>query len=152
MLAKQAYAVCPVCVVAVGGGLWLAKVLGIDDLIASIWIGALTTTIAIASGPRFKWIKLPFPEFFWTIIFYTLSLVFLGLQGILNSPYCKIWGVCRIWLGITIGTIVIWVGYTLDKFLRTKNADGKAFFPFQKVVVPLALTLITSLIFYLLIC
>jgi len=152
MLVKSVYATCPVCVVAVGGGLWLAQVLGIDDLIASIWIGALTTTLAIAFGPKFRRIKLPFPEFSWTVISYVLTIVYLGLQGTLNNPYCRIWGICKVWLGITIGTIIIWIGYTLDKFLRTKSKNGKAFFPFQKVVIPFALTAVMSLIFYLLIC
>lgn len=36
MFAKSVYATCPVCLVAVGGGLWIAEKLGIDDLIVSI--------------------------------------------------------------------------------------------------------------------
>jgi len=149
---KPVQATCPVCVVAVGGGLWLAEKLGIDDLVVSIWIGALITASAVALGPKFKLIKLPKPALSWTIIFYLLSVLTLQIQGKLNSPYCQIWGVCKIWLGITIGTVVLWLGNLLDQFLRTKSETGKAFFPFQKVIIPFVLVLLASLAFYLAIC
>ena len=148
---KPVYATCPVCVVAVGGGLWLAEKLGVDDLIASIWIGALVTAFAIVLADKFKKIRLPKPEISWTIVFYLLTLVTLELNGNLNNPYCKIWGVCKIWLGVTIGTIVFWLGVLLDKWLRKKN-NNKVFFPFQKVAFPVAAILLVSWLFYFLIC
>ncbi|MBU4210421.1 hypothetical protein KKC08_04075 [Patescibacteria group bacterium] len=148
---KSAYAVCPVCVVAVGSGLLIAEKLGIDDLIAAIWIGAFTTALAITLAPKIKWPKFPKAEIVWTIIFYLLNVAVLQIQGKLNNPYCKIWGVCRIWLGITIGTILIWLGSFLDITLRKLN-KGKVFFPFQKVICPLLLVTIVSFIFYWFIC
>lgn len=151
MFAKPVYATCPVCVIAVGGGLWIAEKLGIDDLIVSIWIGALVTAFAIALADKWKLIKLPKPKVSWTIIFYALTLLTLQIGGNLNNPYCKIWGVCKIWLGVTIGTVVFWLGVLLDKWLRVKNND-KVLFPFQKVIAPIFTTLIASLILYLLIC
>lgn len=151
IFAKPVFATCPVCVVAVGGGLWMAEKLGVDDLIAAIWIGALVTALAVALADKFKKIKLPQPEISWSVIFYLLTLATLQLQGTLNNPYCKIWGVCRIWLGMTIGTIVFWLGVLLDRFLRTKN-NNKVFFPFQKVVFPVIIVLLTSLIFYFAVC
>jgi hypothetical protein len=33
--------VCPVCTIAVAGGVGLCRYLGIDDLISGAWIGAL---------------------------------------------------------------------------------------------------------------
>lgn len=148
---KPVYATCPVCVVTVGGGLWIAEKLGIDALVVSIWIGALTTAFAIALAGKFKKIKLPRPEISWSVIFYFLTLATLQLQGKLNNPYCKIWGVCKIWLGVTVGTVVFWLGVLLDKWLRTENND-KVFFPFQKVVMPIFTTLLASLVLYLLVC
>lgn len=148
---KPVYATCPVCVVVVGSGLWLAERLGVDELIASIWIGALVTAIALALAGRFKKIKLPSPEISWTVVFYLLTLATLQIQGKLNNPYCKIWGVCKIWLGITIGTLVFWLGVLLDRWLRTKN-NNKVFFPFQKVILPVVATLLATLIFYLAVC
>jgi len=59
ILIKPVFATCPVCVITVGGGLWLAKRLGVDDLIAAIWIGSLTTAFAVALSDKWKMIKLP---------------------------------------------------------------------------------------------
>lgn len=148
---RPVFATCPVCVVAVGGGLWIAERLGVDDLIAAIWIGALVTAFALALAGKFKKIKLPHPQVSWTVVFYLLTLATLQIAGKLNNPYCKIWGVCKIWLGLTIGTVFFWLGVLLDKFLRSKNS-GRVFFPFQKVVLPVLTTLLISLVFYFLIC
>jgi len=151
MLVKPVFATCPVCVVAVGGGLWIAEKLGVDDLIAAVWIGALVTALAVVLADKFRRVKLPQPKLSWTVIFYLLTLATLQLMGKLNNPYCKIWGVCKIWLGITVGTVVFWGGVWADKWLRTKNR-GKVYFPFQKVICPLITVLLSSGILYLLIC
>lgn len=151
ILVKPALATCPVCIVAVGSGLWLAEKLGVDDLIAAIWIGAFSASLAIALAGKFKKFKLPYPEISWTIVFYLLTLATLKIQGKLGNPYCKIWGVCKIWLGVTLGNLVVWLGVVLDKLARKIN-QGKVFFPFQKVILPLAATLLVSIIFHLILC
>jgi len=148
---RPVYATCPVCVITAGGGLWLAQKLGVDDLIASLWIGSLTTAFALAFADKFRLLRLPRPRVSWTVISYLLTILFLELTGHLNNPNCKIWGICKIWLGVTVGTAVFWLGVLLDEFLRTKN-EGRVFFPFQKVFIPVLATLLSSLGFYLLIC
>ena len=40
-----AFAVCPVCTVAVGAGLEGARLLGVDDVITGIWAGGLTLSL-----------------------------------------------------------------------------------------------------------
>jgi hypothetical protein len=50
-----------------------------------------------------------------------------------------------------VGTIVFWLGVLLDKLARKKN-NGKVFFPFQKVILPVVAVLLVSWLFYLLIC
>jgi len=47
LIAKSAFAVCPVCTVAVGAGLGLAEYFGIDDSISGLWIGALIVSMSI---------------------------------------------------------------------------------------------------------
>jgi len=148
---RSAFATCPVCVIVVGSGLFIAEKLGVDDLIAAVWIGGLITAMAVVFADKFRLIKLPWPKVSWTVISYLLTVATLWIQGKLNNPYCKIWGVCKIWLGITIGTLAIWLGIALDKILRKKN-QGKVFFPFQKVVIPFLIILIISLVFYFTIC
>ena len=43
---QTAYAVCPVCALAVGAGLGLSRYLGIDDAVSGIWAGALVISIS----------------------------------------------------------------------------------------------------------
>ena len=45
---------CPVCIITVGGGMLIAKKLGIDDFLISIWISALNTAIAFWLAPKLK--------------------------------------------------------------------------------------------------
>jgi predicted permease len=53
-------------------------------------------------------------------------------------------------VGMIFGTIVMIVGISLDKYLRGKKENGKAFFPFQKVVVPFGCLVIGTLLAWLL--
>lgn len=148
---KPVSAVCPVCVVAVGGGLMIAKILGVDDLVASIWIGALVTASAFVFAGKFRLIKLPKPEISWSMIFYGLTVLTLKIQGKIGNPGCQIWGVCKIWLGLTVGTAALLLGAGLSDLMKRKNG-GKVLFPFQKVAIPFLLVLTTSLVFYLITC
>ncbi|HUW22147.1 MAG TPA: hypothetical protein VMW41_05805 [Candidatus Bathyarchaeia archaeon] len=148
---KPVLATCPVCMIAVGGGLAMAKMLGVDDLVAAIWIGALVTVSALWLAQKFHKIKLPKPEISWTLIFYLLTVATLYLQGKIGHPSCQLWGLDKILFGLTLGTILIFLGNLLDRWLRSKN-QGKVFFPFQKVAIPLAMVVSTSLIFQLVFC
>ena len=150
---KPVYATCPVCVVTVGGGLWLAERLGVDDLIAAVWIGALITTLALAFASYKKQRSFFRSPLVLTVLFYLATLFTLMLSGkIDNSPFCQIWGINKIILGLTGGTLALWAGAGLDKFLRRYHREGKAFFPFQKVVLPFLTTFLLSLISYYFLC
>ncbi|MBI5127514.1 hypothetical protein HZA76_03625 [Candidatus Roizmanbacteria bacterium] len=46
---------------------------------------------------------------------------------------------------LAIGLITIVFSFILDKFLRKMN-DGKVFFPYQKIVIPLILLLIAFVV------
>lgn len=150
-LVQKAAAVCPVCVVAVGSGLWLAEKLGVDELIASLWIGALATALTIVladKGRKFKFLR---SEFLATLFSYFLTWGTLAFQGKIGNPFCRIWGMDKIWLGLTLGVIIFWGGVLADRWLRKKN-EGKGFFPFQKVVLPVGAAVLISFIIDWLVC
>ena len=44
---KVAEAVCPLCTIAVAGGVGFSRWIGIDDTISGLWIGALTLSMAL---------------------------------------------------------------------------------------------------------
>lgn len=144
-----AYAVCPLCTVAVGAGLGVSRALGIDDIITGIWIGALilSSSLWMADFIEKKEWKVPFPTLLATLIFYLLVVPPLYWFNFID-PSSQFLGFNKIIFGIILGSFVFLMAIFLDKFLRHKN-DGKVFIYYQKVILPIFLLSLTSFIFYL---
>lgn len=140
---KTVYAQCPVCVITVGGGLILAKKLGIDDLLVSIWLSGLNTAIAfwIASGIKKKIINNPV---LWSLGFYGMTIVYLIYSKQMNHPGNKFLGIDKVFFGITVGGLVAMSAILVDKILRKTNKN-KVYFRYQKVVIPLVLLILTTI-------
>lgn len=141
---------CPICVVAVGAGLGLSRWLGIDDVVSSIWIGALLMALVwwtLIWLRKKNWdFKLSGVVVF--ILYYGFTFVPLYLMGTVGHPLNKIFGIDRIIFGSVIGTIVFWAGLELNEFLKIKN-NGKVFFPYQRVVAPVISLVLISLILWI---
>ncbi|MDP4009950.1 MAG: hypothetical protein Q8P53_03115 [Candidatus Shapirobacteria bacterium] len=144
-LVNPAYAQCPVCIVTVGGGMFIARKLGVDDLLVSTWIAALNVAASFWLAPKIKNRILGNPVIFSLLMlgftffyFYTTKQI-----GLLHS---KILGVDKIILGQIIGTLIMFLGIFIDRFSRIKNG-GKILFPYQKVIFPIGSLLIITLIF-----
>lgn len=143
-------AVCPVCTVAVAGGLGISRYFGIDDFISAIWIGGLCLSVT-----AWGWSYLKKKEklnsvtglFILFLVYFSTLLPlykfkFIGLVG--NT----IWGIDKILLGIVAGTIVFWLGAFTNTVLKKRN-EGKVYFPFQRVALPVGLLIIVSLAYYI---
>ena len=144
-------AVCPICVVAVGAGLGLSRWLGVDDVVSSIWIGAVLLSMVLWTLSEMKkrnW-RFAFDNVVIFLAYYLLVLIPLFYSEIIGHPFNKIFGIDKIVFGTTLGTIVFALSYWLHLFLKKKN-NGKIFFNYQKVVIPVVFLLLTSIIFYLL--
>lgn len=144
---------CPVCVIAVGAGLGLSRWLGIDDAVSSVWIGAMLLAIVWWCLIWLRKKNWDF-KFSGTVIFILIYIVFtfipLYFLKIAGHPQNTIFGIDKIIFGTVIGTVILWAGIKLNEFLKSKN-QGKVFFPYQRVVVPVGcLLLISILIFFLL--
>lgn len=139
------YAQCPVCVITVGGGLIIAKKLGIDDLLVSIWLSGFNTAIAfwIASGIRKKIINNPI---LWSLGFYAMTIGYLAYTKQINHPGNMFLGIDKVFFGMTIGLLLALAAIGIDKFLRKTNKN-KVYFPYQKVIVPLVLLILTTIFF-----
>jgi len=170
--ASMAEAVCPLCVVAVGAGLGLSRWLGVDDVVSSIWIGALLVCMILwtliemrkknlallnnfakrnyrfAVFNRVK--NFPFDAIIISLAYYLLIFIPLYYAGIVGHPLNKIFGIDKIIFGTAVGTVIFLLSYWLHLYLKKKN-NGKSFFPYQKVVIPVVILILTSLLFYLLI-
>ncbi|MFH1971600.1 MAG: hypothetical protein ABIJ05_04420 [Patescibacteria group bacterium] len=149
---RISYAQCPVCTIAVGAGLGLSRYLGIDDLVAGIWLGGFITSFSLMTS---NWLYRK--EFFKKIKKYYLDLgsyilsvliIFLPLHfaGITGHPFNKILGIDKLLIGTSFGTLTFLASIYLDN--RARKKFKKQFFNYQKVVFPIALLVIVSLIFY----
>jgi len=147
--ANIAGAVCPICVVAVGAGLGLSEWLGVDDAISSIWIGALlaaTSLWTLIWMQKRNW-KFKIDKAVIFLSYYLLTLVPLYTAGIIGHPLNKIFGIDRIIFGTVIGTLVIILSNWWYQYLKQKN-NGRAHFPYEKVVMPVVVLLLISLILW----
>jgi NAD/NADP transhydrogenase beta subunit len=60
----------------------------------------------------------------------------------------KIWGIDKILLGIIVGSVIFFSGAISYGWLKRKNSD-KAYFPFQKIIMPVLSLIILSMVFWL---
>jgi hypothetical protein len=153
-LVVPAYAQCPVCIVTIGGGMFLAKKLGIDDFLVSIWISALNTAISFwlaskfsgsASGGKYKLLKNPW---FLSLIMLGLTLFYFQFTNQIGHASNRLLGIDKIIFGQTLGMLVMFLGNFIYGFTKYKNG-GKTLFPYAKVAFPFMSVLITTLVFKL---
>jgi len=158
--AKAAQAVCPVCVVAVAGGLGLSEYLGIDDSIAGAWIGGLNValiawTLNWLDKKNWGWLSAKNAprktrrDIAITAAFYALLFWPLLSQDFIGNPGNQLFGIDKLLLGIGVGSFAFLGAVSWYENIKKKN-NGHAWFPYQKIVWPVGALLIVSLFFYLL--
>ena len=146
---NQARAFRPVCTVAVGAGVGLCRYLGIDDLISGTWIGGflMSLTLWTIEWLNKKKIKFLFRKILVFVFWYGITIFPLYFLGIMGHPENKFFGIDKLLFGIISGSFVFLISVLFHNFLVKKN-QGKSFFPFQKVVIPILFLSFLSLIFY----
>jgi len=150
--AKSAKAVCPVCVVAISSGVGLCRWFGVDDAISGLWIGALILAMIIwtLNWMNKRNIHFNFRNPVVFLFFYLIVIWPLYLAGIMGHPSNTVFGIDKILFGIIVGSFILTLGVFANGALKKKNS-GKVYFPYQKVVIPVAFLLIASLIFHFII-
>jgi len=153
ILPIKASAVCPLCTIAVGAGIGLSRYLGVDDIISGLWIGGLIVSLIFwtldwLSKKNVKFRLLPVVV---TVVMYAITVIPLKTMNIIGHPLNTLFcGVDRLIFGIGVGSLVFIFAVLLNNLLKKKN-NGKVYFPYQKVVVPISSLLIASVIAYLII-
>lgn len=131
---------CPVCTVAVAGGLGLSRWLGIDDTISGLWIGALILSISFWLS---RWLEKKFhlskSQVLLIVVIYLL--VFIPLNWFIEIK--------KLIIGSTVGSIVFLLALRLDKKIR--QAKGKQLINYQKIVIPLCCLSLASIFTYFLV-
>lgn len=165
-------AICPACTVAVGAGVGLSRWLGIDDTITGLWIGGLLISLTLltvnwvnkkniqgvrksdsqnGTKPKTSYFsppKIPQPTLVLALFYYLATIVPLYLMDIMGHPDNTLWGIDKLLIGITVGSIVFKASAVLHFWLKEKNSN-RVYFPFQKVVIPIICLSLASLVFYL---
>lgn len=136
---------CPVCIVTVGGGMLIAKKLGIDDLLISIWISALNTALAYWLAPKIKTKFLNHPLNLSLLLLITTLAYFYITQQLFHSTN-QLFGLDKIVTGQVLGLLSIISGNFLYQSLKQKNGN-KTVFPYAKVFFPVFVTLLITLLF-----
>jgi hypothetical protein len=156
LLPHAALAVCPVCTVAVVGGIELSRYLGVDDSITGLWVGGLTVSLIFwtidwmnRKNIRFKGRKILIAVGYYALVvlpLYFLKIIHLRLPR--YETFCNC-GIDKMTVGLASGSIVFLAGALFYNYLKEKNG-GHAHFPYEKVVLPIAPLIILSIVFYFL--
>ena len=144
-----ANAICPVCTIAVGAGIGLSRWLGIDDTITGLWIGGLTISLILwtLNWLRRKEINFKGKRTLVFLGYYLIIIVPLYWMNIIGHPFNKMLGIDKLLFGIILGSLAFWSGGIAYYRIKERN-DGRAHFPFQKILMPLAPLIILSIILY----
>lgn len=148
---NPAAAFCPVCTVAVAGGLGLSRWLGIDDTITGIWLGALMVALTVWTKDWLvkKNVKIKGLLLITGAAYYLMVVGPMYYYDVIGHPLNVMWGMDKLLLGVIIGSIFFILFGWLYQFLKKHN-NGHAHFPFEKVVLPLSPLIAWSVIFYFL--
>ena len=147
---KSVLAVCPLCTIAVGAGLGISRVLGIDDAISGVWVGGLIVSSGLWMGDFFskrKW-KIPYPNVLSLLLMYLLVVPYLVWSKIIGITGNTILGMDKILFGIILGSIVFSLSVFTDKFLRKIN-KGDVFIYYQRVILPVLFLTLSSYLIHL---
>lgn len=137
-----------------GAGLALSRQLGIDDLMTSLWIGAVLMSVSMWTidwaGKQKWWPKESNRQTMFKIAVFgsyygvaALGLIWTKAWFVLGNT---LWGIDKIILGIVVGSLAFLA--VEDWYQKTKTKNGKAHFPFEKVVLPVVALVILSIIAY----
>lgn len=147
---EKTLAVCPVCTVSIGGGLWLAQKLGIDESIIGLWLGGIIISAAMWMYTilQRKHISFPYLGVALIGIYYLAAILALRFSGSIGTSPQPIFGLDRILFGMILGSVVFILTINWYRYMKFKN-NNHAFFPFQKIVMTLSSLLIFSISFHI---
>lgn len=150
--AKAALAICPVCTLAVAGGVGLSRWLGVDDTITGLWIGGLIVSSIFwtIDWLKRKNIRFPFRKAAIWIGYYLIIIVPLYGMGIMGHPFNKLWGMDKLLLGIIFGSAGFILGTVVYPKVKEENG-GRAHFPFEKIAFAIFPLVVLSFVFYFII-
>lgn len=140
---------CAVCTLAVGASLGIARKLGVDDSVVGVWSGAM---LAVLGYWMLKWFEKKEWKFFgMEFISVWSSVAMIGFMYISHMAYSPkpilIFYIDPFLFSVILGALLFIWPSRLYEWMKKRN-NNRAYFPFQKVVMPVVALAIASTYFY----
>ena len=154
--------ICDLCTVGVVAGLAVSRYLGVDDSVVGVWIGAVVVALIAMTNAYLenKNVRFKFRDTVIALSYVGFTGASLYLAGVIGLPRNVFFKVSQDFAGFVpsiiadkilvssaVGAIVLVASSKFYQFLKAKNG-GRAHFPFEKVLIPLASLAATSAAFY----
>lgn len=140
---------CAVCTVAIGASLSLARKLGVEDAVVGLWAGALLCLLGYWTIALFERKKWNFPGRDALLILASVGMIgFIYVSDVAYAPVV-IWHIFYldpILFSAAAGMFIYIYSQKFYQWIKARNG-GHAHFPFEKVVLPVALLTATSFYF-----
>ena len=151
LVSSAAHAVCPLCTLAVAGGLEVARRSGVDETILGVWAGAFALAILFLLARQMGKRNVQHPLWYVGLIIFVYGFFyFLYSVSALTFGENLLFGIDKFVLGVIAGTIVFRAASKWNVKLLAQNG-GKSYFKFQKVAIPFGSLLLTSGVFALIV-
>ncbi len=146
--------ICDLCTVGVIAGLAVSRYFGIDDTVTGVWIGAclvalIAMTVAFLERKNIRYPLRNTSIALMYIGFMYASFWYMGVIGMYGNTLFGIKSIFadKIVVSSIVGGLVLSASSLGYQAMKRRN-NGHAYFPFQKVVMPIVFLILTSVVFY----
>ena len=154
LIPKLVHAHCPLCSAAIGGAAVAASYYGIDPSVIGLFVGgfALSTGVWVAN-----WIKKQYiPHQKKLIVLSSLALTIIPVVPIVPDAFyapirmfdfVKVLWLNKILVGSVLGVLISGATFAIGN--KIKQIRGKSLFPYQGVILPLLMLVLTGALLYI---
>lgn len=140
---------CAVCTVAIGAGLDVARRFGVADSVVGLWAGAMLALLGywtLKFMDKRKWHFFGRDALVILLSIAMIGFVYLGVVDYNPVSVCGVLVMDPVLFGTVCGALIFILTSKFYQWLKKKNG-GHAHFPFEKVVLPVAVLALVSWLF-----